>query len=87
MSFIIDKNIEYSQIKDLLMKSHIKNLINMNLFDVYEGDKIGKNKKSYALNFTLSNSEKTLNEKEIHLAMNKIQNKLKNNFNAILRDK
>ncbi|MDC0389951.1 phenylalanine--tRNA ligase subunit beta, partial [Flavobacteriaceae bacterium] len=61
MSFIIDKNIEYSQIKDLLMKSHIKNLINMNLFDVYEGDKIGKNKKSYALNFTLSNSEKTLN--------------------------
>ena len=87
MSFIIDKNIEYSQIKDLLMKSHIKNLINMNLFDVYEGDKIGKNKKSYALNFTLSNSEKTLNEKEIHLAMNKIQNKLKNNFNALLRDK
>ena len=52
-----------------------------------KGDKIGKNKKSYALNFTLSNSEKTLNEKEIHLAMNKIQNKLKNNFNAILRDK
>jgi phenylalanyl-tRNA synthetase beta chain len=87
MSFIIDKNIEYSQIKDLLMKSHIKNLINMNLFDVYEGDKIGKNKKSYALNFTLSNSKKTLNEKEIHLAMNKIKNKLKNNFNAILRDK
>ena len=87
MSFIIDKKIEYSQIKDLLMKSHIKNLINMNLFDVYEGDKIGKNKKSYALNFTLSNSEKTLNEKEIHLAMNKIQNKLKNNFNALLRDK
>ena len=87
MSFIIDKKIEYFQIKDLLMKSHIKNLINMNLFDVYEGDKIGKNKKSYALNFTLSNSEKTLNEKEIHLAMNKIQNKLKNNFNALLRDK
>ena len=87
MSFIIDKKIEYSQIKDLLMKSHIKNLINMNLFDVFEGDKIGKNKKSYALNFTLSNSEKTLNEKEIHLAMNKIQNKLKNNFNALLRDK
>ena len=87
MSFIIDKKIEYSQIKDLLMKSHIKNLINMNLFDVYKGDRIGKNKKSYALNFTLSNSEKTLNEKEIHLAMNKIQNKLKNNFNALLRDK
>ena len=87
MSFIIDKNIEYSQIKDLLMKSQIKNLINMNLFDVYEGDKIGNNKKSYALNFTLSNSEKTLNEKEIHLAMNKIQDKLKNNFKAILRDK
>ena len=87
MSFIIDKNIEYSQIKDLLMKSQIKNLINMNLFDVYEGDKIGNDKKSYALNFTLSNSEKTLNEKEIHLAMNKIQDKLKNNFKAILRDK
>ena len=38
----------------------------MELFDVYEGRKIPKNKKSYGINFAISNNEKTLTEKEIN---------------------
>ena len=87
MSFIIDKNVDYSEIKDELLKTQIKNLTDIDLFDVYEGDKIGDNKKSYAMTFTISNKEKTLNDKEIHFIMDKIEKKLKNKFNAILRDK
>ena len=72
---------------DLILKSEIKNLTSVNLFDVYEGDKIAKDKKSYAMNFTICNDEKTLNDKEIHLVMDNIQSKFENKFNAILRDK
>ena len=87
MAFIFDKNINFSEIEDLILKSEIKNLTSVNLFDVYEGDKIAKDKKSYAMNFTICNDEKTLNDKEIHLVMDKIQSKFENKFNAILRDK
>ena len=87
LAFILDKNVTYSDIKELVFKSGIKNLTNMKLFDVYEGDKIPKGKKSYAMNFSISNNEKTLNDKEIHEIMNNIQKKIENNFNAILRDK
>ena len=87
MAFIFDKNINFSEIEDLILKSEIKNLNSVNLFDVYEGDKIAKDKKSYAMNFTICNDEKTLNDKEIHLVMDNIQSKFKNKFNAILRDK
>ncbi len=87
LAFILDKNVTYSDIKELLFNSGIKNLTNMKLFDVYEGDKIPKGKKSYAMNFSISNNEKTLNDKEIHAIMNNIQKKIEKKFNAILRDK
>tara|TARA_B100001094_G_scaffold331035_1_gene398039 strand:+ start:9911 stop:12325 length:2415 start_codon:yes stop_codon:yes gene_type:complete len=87
MAFIFDKNINFSEIEDLILKSKIKNLTSVNLFDVYEGDKIARDKKSYAMNFTICNDEKTLTDKEIHLVMDKIQSKFENKFNAILRDK
>ena len=87
MAFIFDKNINFSEIEDLILKSNIKNLNSVNLFDVYEGDKIARDKKSYAMNFTICNDEKTLTDKEIHLVMDKIQSKFENKLNAILRDK
>ena len=87
MAFILDKNVNFSEIEDLILKSQIKNLTGMSLFDVYEGDKIANDKKSYAMNFTISNQVKTLDDKEIHLVMNKIQKKIENKFNATLRDK
>ena len=39
------------------------------------------------MNFSISNNEKTLNDKDIHEIMNKIQKKIEKEFNAILRDK
>ncbi|MAU64093.1 MAG: phenylalanine--tRNA ligase subunit beta [Flavobacteriaceae bacterium] len=87
LAFILDKNITYSEIKELLFKSGIKNLVDMKLFDVYEGEKIPNEKKSYAMNFSISNNEKTLNDKEIHEIMNKIQKNIETKFNGILRDK
>jgi phenylalanyl-tRNA synthetase beta chain len=46
------------------------------LFDVYEGDRIEKGKKSYALSFFLRDENKTLTDQEIDGVMKKIEEAL-----------
>ena len=57
----------------------------MNLFDVYEGEKIGEDKKSYAVSFTILDEEKTLTDAEIESIMNKLIKVYTEKLQAILR--
>ena len=49
-----------------------KILKSVNLFDVYEGEKLPKGKKSYALSFILEDKSRTLTDKHIDKVMNKL---------------
>jgi len=60
-------------------------LKDVNLFDVYEGEKIGRGKKSYALSFIIRDDRKTLTDKVIDKIMNKIQKTFEEKANAVLR--
>jgi len=63
-----------------------KNLIkNISLFDVYIGNNIPKNKKSYGLNFKISDKSKTLSDNEIDHLMKNVTNNLIKEFGAELR--
>ena len=44
----------------------------VSLFDVYEGKNLEAGKKSYAVNFTLQDNDKTLNDKQIDAIMQKL---------------
>jgi phenylalanyl-tRNA synthetase beta chain len=55
------------------------------LFDVYEGNNLPEGKKSYAVSFVLQDESKTLEEKQIEKIMQKIQQSLEKNLNAVLR--
>ena len=44
----------------------------MQVFDVYQGDKLPEGKKSYALSFILQDEEQTLTDKQIDAIMQKI---------------
>jgi phenylalanyl-tRNA synthetase beta chain len=55
------------------------------LFDVYEGKNLEAGKKSYAVNFTLQDEQKTLNDKQIDAIMNKIIDALTKQLDAKLR--
>ena len=57
----------------------------VNLFDIYEGDKIGAGKKSYAMSFILRDDEKTLTDQVIDKTMEKILRNFKEKFNAAIR--
>ena len=85
LSILIDENITFESIYDIAYKAN-KNLIkNISLFDVYVGGNIPKNKKSYGLNFNISDESKTLSDKEIDGLMNRITNSIIKEFGAELR--
>lgn len=85
LSIVLDKKIVYSNIAASLQKVQVKYLEDFNLFDIYEGDKIGGDKKSFAINFRFINTEKTLTYAEVETAMKTITEKLVKDFNAEIR--
>jgi phenylalanyl-tRNA synthetase beta chain len=60
-------------------------LVDIQLFDVYEGANIGSDKKSYALSFHFRDNNKTLTDQEIDSEMNAIRSCFEKEFNAQLR--
>jgi phenylalanyl-tRNA synthetase beta chain len=69
LALLIDKNITFTQIKDVALKTERKLIKSINLFDVYEGKNLGEGKKSYAVSFTLQDDSKTLTDKQIDKTM------------------
>jgi phenylalanyl-tRNA synthetase beta chain len=72
LALLLDKDIAFSTLNNIAKQTENKLLKSVNLFDVYEGDKLPKGKKSYALSFALESSEKTLTDKEIDKVMSKL---------------
>ena len=72
LSMLIDQSVTFGQLKQIAIKTERKLLKNVNVFDVYQGDKLPSGKKSYALSFTLQDEEKTLTDKAIDAIMQKL---------------
>jgi len=63
LALVLDKNVKYSDIETLASRHGKGILRSVNLFDVYEGEKIEAGKKSYAVSFILQDDQKTLTDK------------------------
>ena len=85
LAFILDKNVTFEQIKALAFATERNILTSVNLFDIYEGDKIPAGKKQYAVSFTLQDKQKTLTDKVIEKTMARIQQAIEQQLNATLR--
>ena len=85
LALLIDKSVEFQQIEDIARQTEKKFLKKVELFDVYEGDKLPAGKKSYAVNFILQDAEKTMGDKQIEAIMSKLIQNLKKQLNAELR--
>jgi len=81
----LDKKTTYAEIEKIARKTEQQLLKEMNVFDVYEGDKIAAGKKSYAISFILQNTEKTLTDEEIESSMNKLIKQFEKELGATLR--
>ena len=72
LALLIDSNISFAQIEEIVRKAERKLLRSVTLFDVYEGKNLPAGKKSYGIALTLQDDEKTLNDKQIDAVMQKI---------------
>jgi len=85
LAMVVSKNMQYGDIQDQVKKLRLAQLQDMKLFDIFESEKLGKDKKSLAVNFTFLDEEKTLTDKEIDSWMNKIMTTLEKNLGAEIR--
>ena len=85
LALLVDNAVEFAQIEQIAYQTEKKLLKRVELFDVYEGDKLPAGKKSYAVNFILQDEEKTMGDKQIEAIMNKLIAQLKKQLNAELR--
>ena len=72
LSLLLDKSVKFEDLKRIANKTEKSLLKEVNVFDVYEGDRLPENKKSYALSFVLQDEEKTLEDKQIDSIMQKL---------------
>jgi len=85
LALLIDQNVEFAQIEEIARQTEKKLLKKVELFDVYEGKNLPAGKKSYAVNFILQDTEKTMGDKQIDAIMQKLINNLKQKLGAELR--
>lgn len=86
LALLIDQSTSYNQLYTESRSLKIDLLKNIQLFDVYEGDKLPPGKKSYAMSFTLLDETKTLSDHEIDQVMNQLTLNFKEKFGAELRN-
>ena len=85
LALLLDKKISFKEVRDIAFRTEKKLLKSVTLFDVYEGEKLGAGKKSYAISFTLQDDEKTLTDKQIDKIMNKLMGTYKHQLSAEIR--
>ena len=85
LALLVDTSVEFAQIEQIARQTEKKLLKQVELFDVYEGEKLPAGKKSYAVNFILQDEEKTMGDKQIDAIMQKLIANLKKQLNAELR--
>ena len=85
LALLVDDTVEFAQIEQIARQSEKKLLKKVELFDVYEGDKLPAGKKSYAVNFILQDEEKTMGDKQIDAIMQKLIANIKKQLGAELR--
>ena len=84
-ALLIDQDIKFSDIEKTAHQTDKKLLQNIDLFDVYEGEKLPKGKKSYAVSFTFQDFKKTLTDKQVDKQMKKLQQAFEKELDAQLR--
>ena len=84
LALLLDKSVKYGDLVEMAMTAEKKLLKEVNLFDIFESEKLG-GKKSYALSFTLASADSTLTDKQIDAVMEKLIKQYKEKFQAELR--
>jgi len=85
LSIVVNKKVSYQQLETAIEELHIRNLLSVSLFDLFDHERFGPDNKSMSLHFEFQDKEKTLTDTETDQMMLKVMNKLKEIFQAEIR--
>ncbi len=85
LALLLDEQVAFKELYTLAFQLERNLLKEVDLFDVYQGDKLPEGKKSYAVSFVLQDEKKTLADKQIDKIMTKLQQTFEKNLGAVLR--
>jgi phenylalanyl-tRNA synthetase beta chain len=85
LAIVVDRSVSYSAIEKATAASRLPALRSIQLFDIFESDKLGAGKKSMAINYIFMDNNKTLTDAEIDAMMNKLITAYQKEFNADIR--
>ncbi len=66
LAFVSDLDVEYGVLQDAMVRASSKLLKSIELFDIYQGDKVEKGKKSFAVRLCFQHPNKTLVDTEVN---------------------
>ena len=85
LAFIVDKEVSAINIIAAAKNADKEYIVDVRVFDVYEGDNLPEGKKSIALGLTFQPKNKTFTDAEIETLMNKVIREVEKKTNGILR--
>lgn len=85
VAVVVDKQVTAQQLKDAAWAAGGEWMTDVQVFDVFEGDRIGAGKRSVALQLSWQHPERTLKEEEVAAAMNAVIDALQSGYEAVLR--
>jgi phenylalanyl-tRNA synthetase beta chain len=85
LAIVLEDQISYQQLEDLLQTLALKSLVNTQLFDIYRGKQIGPGRRSLALRFVFRHDERTLTSTEVDEQMSKIIGAVESGLKAEVR--
>ncbi len=85
LALLVPRELPYAELEKVVKGIRLQNLQELQLFDVFESEKLGEGRKSLAVSFTFLDEEKTLTDKEIDNWMQKIMQTLEKELGAQVR--
>lgn len=86
LAIVVDKKTRYEELVKILNSKNAENLKSVKLFDIYEDEKLGKDKKSLAFSLEFLSKDKTLSDEEVNTQIKKLVKKLESETGAVLRN-
>ena len=85
LSLVLDQATTFEQINRIAHRTEPTLLRSVNTFDVYEGEQLGVDKKSYSVSFTLQDPTQTLTDTTIDKTMQRLMTAFERELGAVIR--
>ena len=86
LAFVVDAGVPAGDLVAAVRDTCDERLTDVRIFDIYQGDSIGENRKSLALGLTFQDRSRTLKDQEVNDLVEAVVSQVKQQFNATLRD-